>query len=79
VSSVHHFVRESGGGIAHQRHVIAELHGEPGCRLDAGIGEQSDDDHLRDALLLQQEIEVDICEPLGDLAPRYIVDVFRRA
>jgi hypothetical protein len=70
VNGVHHFVRERGGGIAHQRHMIAEFHGEPGCRLHAGIGEQSDNDHMRDTLLLQQEIEVGICEPLGDLAPR---------
>ena len=72
MSGVHHFVREGGGGVAHKRHVIAELHREPGGRFNAGIGQQPDYDHMRDAFLLQQEIQVGIGE--AALPPMLLCD-----
>lgn len=62
MGGVHRLVGESRRGVANQRDVIAELHGVARGGLDAGIGEQSDHDHMRDALLFQQHVEVGVGE-----------------
>jgi len=42
--------------------VVAEFHGEAAGRLDAGVRDQSDEDHLFHAVLLQLLIETRVGE-----------------
>src|SRR5258708_3965720 len=49
---------ECGGCIAHQGHVIAQLHGEAGGGLYASVGEQADGNNMRHPALLELKIKV---------------------
>jgi hypothetical protein len=49
VRRMHGVMAECGGRIAHQGHVIAQLHGEAGGGLYARVGEQTDGNDMRAA------------------------------
>lgn len=51
---------ECRGGISHQGDVVAKFLGVPGGGLDAGIGQQTDDDHVGYAPLLEAKIQVGV-------------------
>ena len=70
VRRMHHLVAERGGGVAEQGHVITELHGEAAGGLNAGVGEQTDGNDMRDATLLEMKIEIRI----GEGAPGVLRD-----
>ena len=62
VRRMHELVAERGGRVADQGHVITQLHGESAGGLNAAVGEHTDGDDMRDAVLLELEIEVSIGE-----------------
>ena len=59
---MHVLVTERGGRVADQGHVITQLHGEAAGGLNAGVGEQTDGNDMRDAMLLEMKIEIRIGE-----------------
>ena len=65
MGGVHHFRLESGRGVAHQGDVVAEFLCVTSSGFDAGVGEQTDDDHVGNALLLEAEIQVGIGKAAG--------------
>ena len=65
VSGVHHFRFERGGGIAHQGDVIAQFSSIAGGGFDAGVGQQTGDDHVGDAFLFQAKIQIGVGETTG--------------
>ena len=60
VCGAHHFLAERGRCIAHERDVIAQFHRKAAGGFNAGIGKQTDDDHVRDALLFQLKVEIGV-------------------
>src|SRR5262245_40277782 len=54
---MHLCVAEGGGRVAYQRDVVAKIHCVLGCGLDAGVGNQADNDHVGDAVLLELHVE----------------------
>lgn len=64
VGGVHHLFFECGGRIADQRDVVAEFRCIAGGGFDAGIGQQTDDDDVGDAFLLQAKIGSVLAKPL---------------
>ena len=59
---MHELVAERGGRVTDQGHVITQLHGEAAGGLNAGVGEQTDGNDMRDAMLLEMKIEIRIGE-----------------
>ncbi len=49
MGGMHGLVAEGGGRIPHQGDVIAEFDGKSADRLDGGIGDHADNDHVADA------------------------------
>jgi hypothetical protein len=43
--------------------MVAELGSDAAGRLDAGIGDEANQDDVRDPLLLEQEVEIRVSEP----------------
>ncbi|SED20375.1 hypothetical protein SAMN04490356_7410 [Streptomyces melanosporofaciens] len=60
---MHHLGCGGGGGVTDQRDVVAEFHGETSGGLDAGVRQQSDEDHMGDAVLPELHIQVGVGEP----------------
>src|SRR5262249_55159479 len=59
---MHQLTRESRGRITNQGDVIAVLHREARRRIDAGVSQQSHDDRVTDAMLLELQIEIGVGE-----------------
>src|SRR5689334_908166 len=51
------------GRINNQGDLVAEFRGESAGRLDAGVGDHADEDHVAYAELLQLQVEVGVGEP----------------
>src|SRR5271166_3682575 len=51
--------------VLYHRDLVAELGGKPNGRFDAGMGYQSDDDELMDAVLLELQIQIRVGEATG--------------
>src|SRR5262245_59032160 len=62
VRGMHLCVAEGGGRVTYQRDVVAKLHCVLGCGLDAGLGNQADNDHVGDAVLLELHVEIGVGE-----------------
>src|SRR6516225_9978930 len=60
VRGMHLRVPEGGGRVAYQRDVVAELHCVLGGRLNAGVGNQADNDHVRYAVLLKLHVQIGV-------------------
>jgi len=59
---MHVLVTERSGRVADQGHVITQLLGEAAGGINAGVGEQTDGNDMRDATLLEMKIEIRIGE-----------------
>ena len=64
-SGVHLFVRVVRRRVSHHRDLVAELRGIANRRFDAGMRDQSDDDELMDAELLELQIQIGVGEATG--------------
>src|SRR4051812_5498217 len=60
---MHHFFGESRCRVTNQRDMVPKLHRIATGRLDAGVGQQPDNDDVTDAVLLQLLIEIRVREP----------------
>src|SRR6516165_4941632 len=62
---MHHLVRVIRRRILDDGHLITELGGIAHSRFDAGMRDESDDDELMDAVLLDLQVQVGIGEATG--------------
>src|SRR5499427_5225791 len=62
---VHHLVRVIRRRVLHHGNVITELGGIAHSRFDAGMRNESDDDELMDAVLLELQVQVGVGEATG--------------
>src|SRR5690349_21330699 len=58
----HVFIRVIRGCVFHHRDLVTKLSGVTNSRLDASVGDESDDDELMDAVLLELQIQVCVGE-----------------
>src|SRR5262245_2487338 len=64
-SGVHVLIRVIGNRVPYHRDVVAELGGKANGRFDAGMRDQTDDDELMDAVLLELQIQIGVGEAAG--------------
>src|SRR6516225_1126788 len=62
---VHHLVRVIRRSVLHHGNVITELGGIAHSRFDAGMRNESDDDELMDAVLLELQVQIGVGETAG--------------
>ena len=63
VRGVHHLTAEGRRCVANQGDMISKLLRVTSGRLSTGVGQQSNDDDVADAVLFQLQIEVRVGEP----------------
>src|SRR5579871_55226 len=64
-SGVHVLIRVAGGRVFHHRDLIAEFGGIANSSLHTGVGDQSDDDELVNAVFLELHIQIRVGETAG--------------
>ena len=62
MGDVHPLLAEGRRGVFDQSDVIPQLHAEAAGRLNAGVGDQTDQDDAADAVLPQLQIEIGVGE-----------------
>ncbi len=88
MSRMHCLTTKSSRCIAHECNVVPELHAEPCGRLDAGIGDHTDDDDLLNIVLFDSAPQLPsstsfilpepICDALGCFQVPYMPGFQRR-
>jgi hypothetical protein len=83
-AGVHPLLAEGRRGVFEQSDVIPQLHAEAAGRLNAGVGDQTDQDDAADAVLPQLQIEVGVGEAArspvltGDDIPRLRLEIIMK-
>src|SRR5262245_12439303 len=62
---MHLLVRVAGGRVPHHRDLVAKLNAEADRRLHTGVRDESNEDELMDAMLLELQIQIGIGEATG--------------
>lgn len=73
---MHPICRESSGRVLDQGYVVTELHCIAAGSFDAGVGQQSDHNHLAYPMLLKMEVETGVRKAV--LGPMFLDDDIAR-